>query len=161
MRPQTTVTVWTRDLDPRIDASEVVSGLSEEELCHHYLTHSLLLFPSDFEGAGMPPMEAMACGCIPILKAGVGAADTYASHENAVLLGENIAVNAEMIADLLDHPSAAEKMRAKAKEALLPFSPSGCGVALLAGMAEVGDSSCVPVDDGGISASGVRGAPFD
>jgi glycosyltransferase involved in cell wall biosynthesis len=148
-RPQTTVTIWTRDSDPGIDGIEVVSGLSDEELCQCYLTHSFLLFPSTFEGAGMPPLEAMACGCIPILRAGVGAADTYANSENAVLLSPDIVTDAEVIVNLLNNPSMATKMRAKTREALLPFNPSGYGVRLLAGMTEASNSTPVVEPVGG------------
>jgi glycosyltransferase involved in cell wall biosynthesis len=139
-RPQTTVTIWTRDSDPGIDGIEVVSGLSDEELCQCYLTHSFLLFPSTFEGAGMPPLEAMACGCIPILSPGVGAADTYASHENAILLSSDAATNAEVIVHLLSQPSVVAKKRANAEKALRPFAPSGYGMRLLAGMSQVDNS---------------------
>ena len=145
VRPQTKVTVWTRDQDPGLDGVKVVSDLTDEELCQCYLSHSFLLFPSTFEGAGMPPMEAMACGCIPILKAGVGAADTYASRENAVLLGPEVMTDAESIVDLLNHPPATARMRANVQEALRPFSPTGYGVRLLAGMFEAGNPPCGPV----------------
>ncbi len=40
--------------------------VSEEELACIYNIASLLVFPSFYEGFGLPPIEAMACGC-PIL----------------------------------------------------------------------------------------------
>lgn len=135
-RPETTVTIWTRDADPGVKGVEVVSGLTDDELCQCYLSHSFFLFPSTFEGAGMPPLEAMACGCIPILNAGVGAADTYASRENAIVLEADFASNVQGIVDLLSSPSAAMKLRANTREALSPFDPEGYGLRLLAGMFE-------------------------
>lgn len=40
--------------------------VSDEELIQHYQTSDAFLFPSLYEGFGLPPLEAMACGC-PVL----------------------------------------------------------------------------------------------
>jgi glycosyltransferase involved in cell wall biosynthesis len=37
--------------------------VSYDELMHLYRTASALVFPSLYEGFGLPPLEAMACGC--------------------------------------------------------------------------------------------------
>jgi len=37
--------------------------LSDEKLVEYYNKASLFVFPSFFEGFGIPPLEAMACGC--------------------------------------------------------------------------------------------------
>jgi glycosyltransferase involved in cell wall biosynthesis len=46
--------------------------VSEEELPTLYRAADLFVFPSLFEGFGMPPVEAMACGC-PVLSSRRGA----------------------------------------------------------------------------------------
>ncbi len=66
IRPGTRCTVWSRDGVPEDLNSPVVKNISESALRDLYLSHKMLLFPSTFEGFGMPPIEAMACGCIPI-----------------------------------------------------------------------------------------------
>ena len=40
-----------------------VEHVSELELAHYYSSAALLTYPSLYEGFGLPPLEAMACGC--------------------------------------------------------------------------------------------------
>lgn len=40
-----------------------VDHVSELELAHYYSSATLLAYPSLYEGFGLPPLEAMACGC--------------------------------------------------------------------------------------------------
>ena len=40
-----------------------VDPVSELDLAHYYSSASLLAYPSLYEGFGLPPLEAMACGC--------------------------------------------------------------------------------------------------
>ncbi|GAI19716.1 unnamed protein product, partial [marine sediment metagenome] len=40
-----------------------VALVSELDLAHYYSSASLLAYPSLYEGFGLPPLEAMACGC--------------------------------------------------------------------------------------------------
>jgi len=40
-----------------------VDLVSELDLAHYYSSASLLVYPSLYEGFGLPPLEAMACGC--------------------------------------------------------------------------------------------------
>jgi len=41
----------------------LVDFISELELAYYYSSASLLVYPSLYEGFGLPPLEAMACGC--------------------------------------------------------------------------------------------------
>jgi len=46
---------------------KIFNNISEEKLIELYSKAHILLFPSIYEGFGMPPLEAMACGCIPLV----------------------------------------------------------------------------------------------
>lgn len=48
---------------PSLEGVEFLGEKGEEDLIHLYNRASLLVFPSLYEGFGLPPLEAMACGC--------------------------------------------------------------------------------------------------
>lgn len=50
--------------DPNI---EFTGYVSDEELIKHYQSATVFVFPSFYEGFGIPPLEAMACGCPTIV----------------------------------------------------------------------------------------------
>lgn len=135
-RPKTTITVWARDSADKLrrilPGVRVVGNVSERDLCDLYLGHSLLLFPSAYEGFGMPPIEASVCGCIPVLRPLVGAAEVYAvDGENSIYLNGNEMEIARRLADALDTPGVLAAMRVAAREAVRPFDPNGYGARLL------------------------------
>jgi hypothetical protein len=137
-RPQTTLTIWCRGSGHRqavqrhFPGVRTVENLTEKELCELYLSHSLLLFPSTYEGFGMPPVEALACGCIPILRPDVGAAELYARDGfNSIYLNGSADDLARRIAYVLDSPDILTSMRVNAPDSITPFNPEGYGLRLL------------------------------
>jgi glycosyltransferase involved in cell wall biosynthesis len=54
-----------RDLAPELDVRTL--ELDDEQLCAAYAGAHALLYPSKYEGFGMPPLESMACGTPPIV----------------------------------------------------------------------------------------------
>jgi len=59
-------------LDPLPDGVQRLGVVSGEELASLYRRAACLVFPSLYEGFGLPPLEAMACGC-PVAASRAGA----------------------------------------------------------------------------------------
>ena len=138
VRPGTTLTIWARGQGYKAAAQEqfpgvkIVQELNEKELVGLYLEHSLLMFPSTYEGFGMPPIEALACGCLPVLRPEVGAAEMYARDgENSVHINGDPTAIAQKMAGILDSPETLKAMRTAAPESVEPFNPDGYGQRLL------------------------------
>ncbi len=138
LRPQTSVTVWCRGPGTRdcaqvaLPGAAIVENFPETELRDLYLGHSLLIFPSDFEGFGMPPIEGLACGCIPVLRPEVGAAELYAQDgENAIFMNADPSALASRLSRVLDDEERIQAMRRAAPASLLAFDPNTYGPRIL------------------------------
>ena len=140
LRPDSTVTVWFRTAVDTTVAGVMealpdvryVENLDETEVADLLLDHSLLLFPQTFEEFGMPPVEALACGCIPVLHPDVGAAEMYARNgENSIYLSADPEESARRIRDVLDNPETLHSMRVAAPETIAAFDPSRYGHRIL------------------------------
>lgn len=136
LRPDTTVTVWFRSSVDTTKAGvlealpdvQYVENLDETGVADLLLAHSLLIFPQTFEEFGMPPVEALACGCLPVLHPNVGAAEMYARDgENCIYLTENPEEVARRICTLLDTPEMLYSLRAAASDSIVAFDPSRYG----------------------------------
>ena len=138
IRPEITVTIWCRGVGNIEEAKQslpnttIVEHVTENQLIDLYLGHSFLLFCSTFEGFGMPPIEALACGCIPVLHPDVGAAELYAKDgENAVFLGNDLTVVAHRLLEILSDLPRLQTMRQASPLSIGSFKPRGYGGRLL------------------------------
>src|SRR6185503_13729418 len=94
-----------------------------------YSTSTALLYPSRHEGFGLPPLEAMACGC-PSVTTAVGAVPEYASdrRDASIVPVGDIATMTDRLEELLrdrrlrEHLSA-EGLRTAERYSLARVAP--------------------------------------
>jgi glycosyltransferase involved in cell wall biosynthesis len=106
--------------------------LDESSVAELYLEHSFLLYPNKFEPFGMPPIEALACACIPILNPSTGAADMYAENNfNSIHLTYDPIIDAKNIITKLSDYEELEKLRKNSFKNLDQFNPYNYGIKIL------------------------------
>ncbi|MCW4586921.1 glycosyltransferase family 4 protein [Gluconacetobacter entanii] len=87
-----------------------VGRVSDGELRALYEAAACFVFPSLYEGFGLPPLEAMACGCpvvaadIPVLHEVCGPAAIYANPADPDAI-------AQSVVRILDSPAVAQELR--------------------------------------------------
>lgn len=86
--------------------------VSDGELRALYQHAACLLFPSQYEGFGLPPVEAMACGC-PVLAARGGAVQETCRDGALYFSSGDPRSIADTVAKLLDEPGLACAVRAR------------------------------------------------
>jgi glycosyltransferase involved in cell wall biosynthesis len=86
--------------------------VSDEELPTLYRAADLFVFPSLFEGFGLPPVEAMACGC-PVLSSARGGLEEVIGDAAAILDPECTADIQAQLTRLAGDLHALEKLRVK------------------------------------------------
>ena len=95
--------------------------LSDEDLCALYSSCAALIYPSIYEGFGLPPLEAMACGApviasdIAAIKEVVGTAARLVSPESPLQL-------ANVLVELLDSGAAQEALSTAGIKRAMEFS---------------------------------------
>ena len=110
------------ELDTRCEHIHFLGRVSDEELVRLYNQAACFVFPSLYEGFGLPPLEAMACGCpvlvsdIPVEREVCGDAALYFNP----LDSENILHTITQY--LNDTDVIKEKMRQKGYENITRFS---------------------------------------
>ncbi len=108
--------------DPYLKEKILFTGyLSEQALSTYYSTAKILLFPSLYEGFGLPPLEAMACGC-PVVAARTGSIPEVCL--DAVEYVDPLSVDsiAEGIHSLLSNPQRRAELIERGKERFKVFS---------------------------------------
>jgi glycosyltransferase involved in cell wall biosynthesis len=95
--------------------------VDDAELRALYEAAACLLFPSRYEGFGLPPVEAIACGC-PVLASGAGAVEEICGDAALYFDTTRPASIAETIGRLLDTPGLADDLRARGARRIAPLS---------------------------------------
>jgi glycosyltransferase involved in cell wall biosynthesis len=82
----------------------------DDDLPTLYQAADLFVFPSLYEGFGIPPLEAMACGC-PVICSDCGALREVVGHAAAIVDPKNVAALAEQMARLAGDPEVRDCWR--------------------------------------------------
>jgi glycosyltransferase involved in cell wall biosynthesis len=103
-----------------------VDRVSDEDLVSLYNAASLFVFPSLYEGFGLPPLEAMACGT-PVIAADNSSIPEIVG-EAAVLVGaENVTAMSQAMADVLSNPTRQTSLAEQGLRRAASFSWAKCG----------------------------------
>ncbi|WP_372621858.1 glycosyltransferase family 4 protein [Falsiroseomonas sp.] len=92
----------------------LLGRVSDAELRALYENALCLLFPSRYEGFGIPPLEAMWCGC-PVLAARAGAVPEVCGEAALWFDAEGPATPAAALTRLLDEPGLADALRSEGR----------------------------------------------
>jgi glycosyltransferase involved in cell wall biosynthesis len=95
-------------------AERRLGRVSDAELRTLYENAACLLFPSRYEGFGLPPVEAMACGC-PVLAAGGNAVEEVCGDSALYFVNERKQTIIAAIERLLDEPGLADTLRTRGR----------------------------------------------
>ena len=80
----------------------------------------------------MPPVEGLACGCVPILRPNIGAADMYAvDNFNSIYLTDNINDDAYKIVNILKNKEKIYELRNNSSKNIDQFNPENYGQRIL------------------------------
>lgn len=104
------------------DVTDVLPYIDESEMQRLYATAAVMVFPSLFEGFGIPVLEAMACGC-PVIASDRGALPEVAG--DAALIVDPLSVEeiASAISRVLRDPELAQELTMKGQINAERFHP--------------------------------------
>jgi glycosyltransferase involved in cell wall biosynthesis len=105
-------------LDPLPEGVTRLGTVSSERVASLYRRAACLVFPSLYEGFGLPPLEAMACGC-PVAAANAGAIPEVCG--DAAVLFDPTDVDA-IAAGILEADERSQELREKGLARAAAFS---------------------------------------
>jgi glycosyltransferase involved in cell wall biosynthesis len=89
--------------------------IAREELPHWYAAADLFVYPSLYEGFGLPPLEAMACGT-PVVASNTSSLPEVIGEAGILVEPTNVEELAQAMRRVLTDPSLRESLRAKGLE---------------------------------------------
>lgn len=86
-----------------------LTGVSDEDLAHLYHGAGVLALPSHYEGFGLPPLEAMHCGC-PVVVSERGSLPEIVGKAGIVLPLDDVGAWAEALAKVISDSEQRARM---------------------------------------------------
>jgi len=126
--------IMTGRSNPRLTASQgarvpgnvrFIGYVSDNELRALYDQAACLVYPSLYEGFGLPPLEAMACGC-PVVVSGIPLFSELYGDAAMTCDPENAADIARKIMLILDNPAVREQLKHRGLERARQFTWHKC-----------------------------------
>lgn len=105
------------------EAARFTRQPADAELRRLYSTSTALLYPSRYEGFGLPPLEAMACGC-PVVTTDVGAVPEFAiDRRNAFIVQPgDVGAMADRLEELLTSATLRAELSTRAAQTACDYS---------------------------------------
>lgn len=116
-----------REMEPLVAAGEIklLGYLSDDELPQIYAGSSMLVYPSIYEGFGLPPLEAMACG-VPVIASNRASLPEVVGDAGILVEPYDIDAIAEAIMSLIDDAGERERRGRAGLERSRDFSWEKC-----------------------------------
>ena len=92
--------------------SKLVGLVSDAELVAYYQQATVFVFPSLYEGFGLPVLEAMGCGC-PVICSSASSLPEVAGDAAVLVDPRRIDQLAEALANVLESPAVQSSLRAR------------------------------------------------
>ena len=103
------------------DAVHRLGFVSDADLPALFSSSAAFVFPSLYEGFGLPPLEAMACGA-PVVAANAAAVPEVVGDAGILVKPGDAAALTEALGALVDLPELAGELRAKGRRRAAEFS---------------------------------------
>ena len=113
---------------------DIVVNPDDDEVARLYARASLLLFPSLYEGFGLPPLEAMAAGC-PVVCSNAGSLPEIVGEAALVAPPDDGAVLSEQSLRVLREPALRRKLVEAGDRHIQRFNLDAVGGGVLAAYA--------------------------
>lgn len=104
-----------------VDCVDIVEHSSLQQLVHCYNKATCFLYPSLYEGFGLPILEAMACGC-PVVTSNRGATAEVAGDAAYLVNPESINEITQAVARIVTDHATASNLREKGRQRAALFS---------------------------------------